>query len=185
MTTIRSALVLLVVLSVVVAGAGSVAVADETDDGTDEDADAERPMGTELSTFLQSSTADAGAAVTTGMFVAGYENGDADRREAAVAERTAELEAKLSTLRDEHDRLSDRTNASSIADRSEASSLAYTAQLTRLEAEIETLERALDELAPRADEVGVEDESVAELRTEAAELAESNRTDSGTATGTS
>ncbi|MFC4988427.1 MULTISPECIES: hypothetical protein [Saliphagus] len=184
MTTIRSALLVLAVLSVVVASAGSIAVADG-DDGTDEPAGAERPMGTELSTFLQSSTADAGAAVTTGMFLAGYENGDADRREAAVAERTAELEAKLSTLRDEHDRLSDRTNASSIADRPEAASLAYTAQLTRLEAEIETLERAIDELAPRADEVGIESESVAELRTGAAELAESNRTDAGIATGTS
>lgn len=186
MSGIRPSLAVLVALAVVVAGVGSVAVV-APDVAAEDDEESERPMGAELSSFMQSSTADAGQAVTTGMFVAAYEDGDAERREAAVAERTAELEADLAALRSERDRLADRTEASSIADRPEASSTAYTAQLTRLEAEIEALERALDELEPRADEVGTETGAVAELRTETEELAESSPSVSGaemTAVGT-
>lgn len=176
MTAIRPSLALLVAFAVVVAGAGSLAfvAADE-----DDEPESERPMGAELSTFMQTSTADAGESVTTGMFVAGYEDGDADDREAAVAERAAELEEKLEVLESDYDRLADRTEATSIADRAEATSVAYTAQLARLEAEIAALERAIDELEPRAEESGTETETVTELRTETEGLAESNLSVSG------
>lgn len=176
MTATRLSIAFLVVVAV--AGAGSLAFV-AADDGDAENATADESMGAAVSTFMQSSTADAGESVTTGMFVAGYENGDADRRETAVAERVTDLEVKLEGLRSDYDRLAGRTEASSIADRAEASSTAYTARLARLEAEIAALERAIDELEPRAEEVGTETETVAELRTETENLAESNLSRSG------
>lgn len=173
--TRRSLLVLATIVAAVVAAAGvgsaTVVTANGTDDATDKAVNAtETTVGEEVSTFLQSSTADAGESVTTGMFVAGYEDGDAERRRDAVDERTAELTEKLDALETDRDRL---------AERAEASSLAYTARLTRLEAEIEALERAIAELEPRADAVDTETKTVMELRAETEDLAESNLSVSG------
>ena len=149
--------------AIVTTGTAETAETAETEASSDESA----PNAT-VSSFMQSTAADAEHTVESGMFEAQYENADDDRRAALVAERVDDLEAELETLRAERNEL----NADAAADNPGR----YRARMTKLTVEIAGLERAIERTERRADEAGVEDERLAELKANASELADTEVT---------
>lgn len=163
MNAIRAVLLAAIILCGVVAvPAVSASVAGGLfQEETGEPAD-ETTMGEAVSSFMQSSSADADESVETEMFVAAYENADDDHRQAIVTDRTRTLEEKLDRLRSEREELRER--------QSELNGAAYNARLSRLAVRIDALERAIDETEPRAVEEGVDRETIQQLRTETSNL---------------
>lgn len=165
MNTIRAAvlaaLVLGGVIAVPAAGANVAGGLFQEGEETDERSD-EPTMGEEVSSFMQSSSADTDESVETEMFVTAYENADDERRQEIVTDRARTLEGKLDQLRSEREELRERG--------SELNDTAYSARMSRLAVRIGALERAIDETEPRAAEAGVDRETIDQLRTETSNL---------------
>lgn len=145
----------------VTAGTVDVETNAESETGTDESA----PDAT-VSSFMQSTAADAEHTVESGMFEARYENADEDQRAALVTERVDELEAELAALEAEREELEAEAAEANAPGR-------YRARMTKLTVEIAGLERAIERTERRAAETGVEDERLADLKANASAIANS------------
>lgn len=164
------AIVLIVVVALATAPAagaalvGGVTSGDESSTGeTTSTADStDASMGAELSAFMQASATDADESIDAELFIAAFEKGDNETREAIVSERTAHLEQRLERLEADYQDLLERKD--------EMNPVAYNARMTRLTVQIESLNRSIDDVEPRARDVGVDTEALERLRTEASEL---------------
>lgn len=165
MNTIRAAVLAALVLGGVVAvpAAGANVAGGLFQEGEETDERSDEPtMGEEVSSFMQSSSADTDESVETEMFVTAYENADDERRQEVVTDRARTLEGKLDQLRSEREELRERG--------SELNDTTYSARMSRLAVRIGALERAIDETEPRAAEAGVDRETIDQLRTETSNL---------------
>lgn len=153
------ALLVLVAVGLTVAPIASGAVVGVFgDDPADVDDGSETE--TTVSTFMQSSAADAEHTVDAGMFDAQYDRADNDTRTDMVLDKTDGLEDQLETLEAEREELRDQE-----LDRGE-----YQARMTQFTVEIRALERDIDRTERRANETGVDADRLAQLRTDAADL---------------
>ena len=117
--------------------AGAVEVADVTDAQGDEDVDAdanETSVGAQVSSFMQTSSANATSEVENGMFEAEYAS--ADNRTAVVDRRADSIEQRIADLRERKQQLTERKD--------EMNPVAYDAQMSRIVAELDALERQID-----------------------------------------
>ena len=121
-------------------------------DGSSDEPDDERPMGTEVSAFMQSTAADSSASVDQRLFAGAYERADGEARGAVVDERVDRLEERLAALEAERDELREREG--------ELNPVAYDARMSRLAVQIDGLERAIDDVESR----DVDDERLEALR---------------------
>ncbi|MCU4972513.1 hypothetical protein OB955_07150 [Halobacteria archaeon AArc-m2/3/4] len=169
MTATRASIivVLLIVGGLAIAPVASTAFVGDLIDTTDGAIESEEPSanettGTDVSTFMQASAADADETVDTAMFVAAYERGDNETRAEIVNERTTQLEAKLERLEAEREELEEREN--------ELNPAARNAKMASLAVRISSLERAINDTEPRAAAVGVDTTTLEELRANAQNL---------------
>lgn len=173
MSTSRSValLVLVAVVGLTVAPLASGAVVDALADDVDaltDDTDSgdnsndETASEVDVSTFMQSSAADAERSVESGMHDSKYEAADDETRADLVVERTDDLEERLAALEAERDELREQEGDLHQGE--------YRARMTRLAVEIQSLEREIDRTEQRAAETGVDDERLDELRENASEL---------------
>ncbi|WP_124177778.1 hypothetical protein [Natrarchaeobius halalkaliphilus] len=153
------AVVLITVGLTVAPVAGVVGSAAETE--SDSDADSNETVS--VSSFMQSSAADAESTVESGLFETEYESAANDTRADLVRDRTDDLEERLAALQAEREEL--RENATNL------SSAEYNARITRLSVEVASLEQSVDRTIPRANETGLESDRLDELRANASELA--------------
>ncbi|WP_255192481.1 hypothetical protein [Natronobeatus ordinarius] len=130
------------------------------DDGSDDEPTDSKPMGADVSAFMQSTAADSSASVDGKLFASAYENADEDEREAVIADRTEQLEQRLASLEAERDELRDQQD--------DLNPVAYDARMSRLAVQIDGLERAIDDAAPRAAKTGVGVERLEALRNQTA-----------------
>ncbi|WP_290819536.1 hypothetical protein [Halovivax sp.] len=150
----------LVVVGLALASIGAAAVVDSSVDDPADEADDETPgMGSEVGTFMQSSSADANVSVDQGMFEAAFEG--AEDREAVVNDRVGELEGRF-------DRLQERTNH--FADRGDERPPGHQEQLTRMAVELGLFEESVNQTEQRAEAVGVDTARLDELRQNASEV---------------
>ena len=129
-------------------------------DGPDDEPTDSKPMGTDVSAFMQSTAADSSASVDAQLFASAYEKADETEREAVVVDRTEQLEQRLASLEAERDELREQQD--------ELNPVAYDARMSRLAVQIDGLERAIDDATPRAAETGVGVERLEELRNQTA-----------------
>lgn len=119
-------------------------------------------MGTEISAFMQSSSASADGSVDDGMFGAAYNDTNETDRAALVNERTETLEKRAAALETRKERL--------IANEGNMSDVAYQARMSALVSRIEALYDAINRTATFANESGANVTKVETLRSEAANL---------------
>lgn len=133
-----------------------------TTDGntTDENATGEPSVGTQMSSFMQTSSTNATSEVESGMFEAEYER--ADNRTAVVAQRADRIERQIERL---HERKRDLTEREG-----ELNDVAYTARMSRIAGEIEALERQIDGTTAKAERTGVAVERFDRMRANVSEL---------------
>lgn len=156
MTTMRAVAfaTLIVLFGLTVAPVGVALEGGST--GTDDS----KPMGAEVSGFMQSTAADSSSSVDARMFVAAYENADEDGQSALATDRTDQLEERLESLEVERDELRDQKD--------ELNPVAYDARMSRLAVQIGGLEQAIDDTEPRAVRAGVDPERFETLRNQTA-----------------
>lgn len=158
---------LLLIVGLAIAPAAGAALADGafafTNDG-DGDADGANgsKMGSDVSTFMQASSADASEGVDRGMFEAAYESADEDEVEALLAERTEAFAAKYERLEADFADLQERKD--------DMNPMAYNAQLTRFTVQLSALESSINETEPRAKAAGVDTGELDEIRRNARSL---------------
>ncbi|MCU4740840.1 hypothetical protein [Natronoglomus mannanivorans] len=169
MTATRASIivVLLVVGGLAIAPVASAAFVGGLIDTTDgaiesEESSANETTGTDVSTFMQASAADADETVDAEMFIAAYERGDNETRAEIVDERTAQLETKLERLEAEREELAEQDD--------ELNPAARNAKMASLAVRIGSLERAINDTEPRAAAVGADTTTLEELRTNASTL---------------
>ncbi|RQG98829.1 hypothetical protein [Natrarchaeobius oligotrophus] len=126
------------------------------------EADEESETNVTVSSFMQSSAADAENTVESGLFEVRYENADDDDRAEIVGDRTGDLEAKLEALETERNELREK--------RDELTPPEYNARMAKLAVEIASLDRALERTVPRAADAGVDQDRLDELQNNASEL---------------
>lgn len=127
-------------------------------DGESGEREENHAVGSSLSTFMQSSSADASNAVDSGMYEARYESADAEDRADVVNERIDELEASAANL-DDHG-----------LDSEDSVSPNERAKLTRTAVELHSLNESIDRVEQQAAESGADTDRVDELRTDASKL---------------
>lgn len=154
-------LLVLVVVGLTIAPIASGAVVGAFTDDTD-GSDDEPATNASVSTFMQSSAADAENAVDSGMFTAEYENADDDARADIVLDRTDELEERLEELEAEREELRESKDDLHHGQ--------YRAEMTQLTVDIRSLEREIDRTEQRATETGVDADRLGELRENTSEL---------------
>ncbi|TYT62926.1 hypothetical protein [Natrialba swarupiae] len=115
-----------------------------------------------VSSFMQSSAADAESSVESGLFETKYENADDDKRAALVDDRTAALETQLEALEAERELLEEVDENVSTGE--------YRARSAKLAIGIVALERSLERTIPRANETGVDRDRLDDLRSNASDL---------------
>lgn len=145
------------VLGLALAPAGASAVA-EVMSLSDEDQDDNRSMGAELNSFMHSSSASANGSVEQGMFEATFD--DVEDPEAAVTNRTGQLEAKYDRLEAQYEALEDSDRPAPARD----------AQLTRIAVQLDNLDRSAAATEGHGHEHGVDTERLAVLRQNASDL---------------
>jgi hypothetical protein len=121
-------------------------------------------LGADISAFMQSSAAEVGGAVDTGMWTAAF---NATRNQsvqvALVERRTGQLRSRLSDLQ--------QRKAQLITERGDnVSETAYQAQISHLLGRIDALRMAIDVTSDRARQVDAEAETLDALRTETENL---------------
>jgi polyhydroxyalkanoate synthesis regulator phasin len=104
----------------------------------------ETDVGTQMSSFMQTSTASATSAVEDGMFEAEYEA--ADNRTVVVDRRADRIERQIADLQERKQRIAEREG--------QMSEVAYNAQMSRIAGEIEALERQINATKSKAEAVG-------------------------------
>jgi hypothetical protein len=164
-------LALIAVLAVVVAPAASAQTATETTTPSPteapaaNDSEADGPaLGTQLTAFLQSSSAAANDSVENGMWKANFERADAAQRERLVTERAGVLERRIERLETRNETLQRRYENGDL------SRPAYVAQQSRLSARIDALKGAVADTDSAAADVGVDDARLDQLKRSASEL---------------
>jgi len=176
MSAFRAVLLALLVVGTGVAVLATGATADDAPGATAEatlDATAAQngtangsSLGADISSFMQSSAAEADGAVETGMWSAAYDaTENRSVRVELIERRTGDLRAELGELRDRKQELADAREAGQLSD------VAYRARVGRIVGQINALESALDATETRARQVNAGVENVTALRTEADELA--------------
>lgn len=117
-------------------------------------------LGAQLSSFMQTSSAEANGSVDTGMWSAKYNDTDSEQRPEEIERRSRTLERRLERLENRMaDLEAERENGSTDA--------AYVARASRLAGEIESLKTAINETDDAATEAGVNDTRLDELRNRA------------------
>ncbi|QIO23927.1 hypothetical protein [Haloarcula sp. JP-L23] len=130
--------------------------ANDTDDGPG--------LGTQLTAFLQSSSAATDDTVENGMWQAGFERANENKRAQMVTSRTGALEQRLERLRERNESLRERYENGTIPRQ------AYVAQQSRLAARIDALETAVNDTDEAAAVAGVEDSRIERLKENASRL---------------
>ncbi|UPV75095.1 hypothetical protein M0R89_03265 [Halorussus limi] len=122
-------------------------------------------LGTDISSFMQSSAAEVDGAVETGMWSAAF-NSTENRsvRVELVEKRTAELRKRLAQLRERRRELVAQREAGNLSE------TAYKAKVSRLLGEINSLQSAIDTTTKRAAEANANVEALGGLRTQAKNL---------------
>lgn len=116
-------------------------------------------MGSDVSSFMQSTSGQTDEAVESGMWNAAYEN--ASNRSAVVQRRVSDIDRRLSDLQDRRDRLQAARENGSIGQ------AAYRARMSRLVGRMAGLNRSIDETDRQAREAGVNRSRVERLRRQA------------------
>jgi hypothetical protein len=140
------------------AAATDTAAADTT---ATNDTTANSSLGTDISSFMQSSAAEVDGAVETGMWSAAFN--DTDNQSV----RVELVETKTTSLREELAELRQR-RADLVTEREEGnlSQTAYKAKVSRLLGEIDALRSAIDATTNRAESVNANVETLGSLRSE-------------------
>lgn len=122
-------------------------------------------LGLEISAFMQTSAAEVGGAVETGMWTAEFnETSNRSVRVRLVERRTRELRSELTDLQERKQELIAQRDSANVSD------TAYQAKLSYLLGRIDALQTAINATAPRARAVNANVEAVAELRTKVRNL---------------
>jgi len=159
----RHAVVLLCVVAVLVAPA-SVAQERPTPTENTTDESNSTGVGTQLTAFLQSSSAAANDSVENGMWNAQFQRSNASRQAQLVANRTGALEQRLERLQRQNESIQAAYANGSL------SQPAYIARQSQLTARIEGLRAAVNDTDAAATEAGVDDSRLETLRRNASEL---------------
>mgnify|MGYP000276436894 CR=1 FL=1 len=123
-------------------------------------------LGADISSFMQSSAAEADGAVETGMWSAAYDaTENRSVRVELVERRTDDLRSDVAELRDRRQELANAHEAGELSD------AAYRARVGRILGQINALDAALDATETRAREVNASVENVTALRGQTEELA--------------
>ncbi|MFP8951406.1 hypothetical protein ACLI4Z_00345 [Natrialbaceae archaeon A-arb3/5] len=115
-----------------------------------------------VSSFMQSSAADAENTIESGLFETAYKSADNESRADVVTDRTESLQKKVSTLEAEREELQENEESLSSAE--------YHARMTQLTVQITMLDRTVDRMVPMATEAGVDRERLDVLRENASSL---------------
>lgn len=177
MNAFRAVLLVLLVVSTTVAVLPTAAVAadDVTGDATtpgallaattQNDTANDSSLGADISSFMQSSAAEVGGAVETGMWSAAYDaTENRTVRSQLVERKTSDLRAELAELRERKQDLLAEREAGNI------SNAAYKARVGQLVGQINALENAINATETRARDANANVENLTNLRTEASEL---------------
>jgi len=119
-------------------------------------------IGTEVSSFMESSSESTNGSVDRGLFDASYNGTNATERDDLVRNRTAELEARLAELREQKRQLK--------AQKGNISDVAYKARMSSLVTRIHNLEAAINDTERKARETGVDTAQLDRLRSAAGNL---------------
>lgn len=151
---------LVALLAVAVVGVGGVAAQDDGENATATNAS----LGTEISSFMQASSAEAEGEVDDGMFDAALDRTDdpAERR-TLVERRQQRLQERQARLEDRRASLSDGNATDAPGVREHALATHVTVGATELEQSVNGTERA-------AQAAGLDTEALAEIRSSAREL---------------
>ncbi|QSG03295.1 hypothetical protein [Natranaeroarchaeum sulfidigenes] len=140
----RRALVLAAVTALgivaVVSLTGATAVA--LDEGAEAESAENASLGMQTGSFMQSSSAGAESAVSEGMFDVEYDR--ADDREAALAERAAGLDARLTALEQQKESLEER----------DEDDVSTEIRMSRVASQIHSIDREVNNSAERATQAG-------------------------------
>lgn len=125
----------------------------------------ETSLGTDISSFMQSSAAEVEGAVESGMWsVAFNDTGNRSVQVKLVERRTAELRSQLADLRERKEELLAEREAGNVSE------TAYRARIGRLVGRINALNAAINATESRADVVDADVEALESLRTDARNL---------------
>ena len=154
-----------VVVCVVVAGVLSPTIlAQESPTATENTTNETDGMGTQLTAFLQSSSAAANDSVERGMWRAEFEQANASQRPQLVTNRTGTLEQRLDRLEARNETIQRRYDNGSLPQQ------AYVAQQSQLTARIDALRSAINDTDAAAARAGVNDSRLDTLRENASTL---------------
>ena len=164
--THRHAVLLLCVVGVVLLAPSIVAqetpTPTATANATNESDDA--GMGTQMTAFLQSSSAAANDSVENGMWQARFDQANASERAQLVTNRAGTLEERLAQLQARNETIQSEYENGSLPQP------AYVAQQSQLSARIAALQTAINDTDAAATEAGVNDSRLETLRQNASEL---------------
>ncbi|WP_135303982.1 hypothetical protein [Haloarcula amylovorans] len=121
-------------------------------------------LGTQLTVFLQSSSAAADGTVENEMWKAGFERANGSQKSDRVTSRTGALEQRLDRLRTKNQRLQARYENDSVP------RPAYVAQKSQLDARIKALRAAVNDTDEAAAEANVDTDRIQRLKENASEL---------------
>lgn len=119
-------------------------------------------MGSDVSSFMQSTTGEAGEEIEAGMWNAAYD--DAPNRTSVVERRTASIDARLQDLQRQKEQVERAYENGSI------SRVEYRARMSRIVGRMAGLNRSIDETAGQAHAVGADASAVERLREAARNL---------------
>ncbi|AQL43490.1 hypothetical protein BV210_12650 [Halorientalis sp. IM1011] len=125
---------------------------------SNETATSEVSLGAQISSFMQSNSAETESSVEAGMWAAEYNRSAGDERPAVVESRIDRLERRSERLRERMSRLQSKYENDTIP------AVAYRAQASRLTAELNGLDEAINETSDRARAVGVNTSRLDSLR---------------------
>lgn len=130
----------------------------------DESGNDTEALGTQLTAFLQSSSAAANDSVENGMWRANFERAPEAQRGDIVTKRAGALERRLAQLQAQNESLQERYESGNITEQ------AYVAQQSQLAARIDGLKTAVADTDTAAQQTGVKDAGLDELVRNASEL---------------
>lgn len=133
----------------------------ESAEESDDDSDA---LGTQLTAFLQSSSAAANDSVENGMWRANFERASEGQRGDIVTKRAGTLDRRLDRLQAQNESLQERYESGAISEQ------AYVAQQSQLAARIDGLKTAVADTDTAAQRTGVDDAGLEQLVQSASEL---------------
>ncbi|WP_136717204.1 hypothetical protein [Halorientalis salina] len=140
---------------------GPVAVDSVAANETNESSGENASLGTQISSFMQASSAETNGSVDAGMWEAEFNASNGTEKAAVVENRIRTLDRRVDRLEDRLADLEARHENGSLPE------VAYMAQASQLTAEIESLERSINETDSAAKSVGVNDTRLDKLRTDA------------------